>query len=77
MHLINLLLITAKLTISRLQKKLASYVETSGVHVDEALAYHNNQSLRVVNSFCQDPVRGNCHGSAASQSVSEDKTTEN
>lgn len=29
--------------------------------------YSNTQALRVVNSFCRDPIRGNCRGNATSQ----------
>ena len=29
--------------------------------------YSNTQALRIVNSFCRDPVRGNCRGKASSQ----------
>ena len=29
--------------------------------------YNNTQALRVVDSFCRGPVRGNCRGSAASE----------
>ena len=31
--------------------------------------YQNTQALRVVNSFCRGPVRGNCRGSASSTDV--------
>lgn len=31
--------------------------------------YHNTQALRVVNSFCRTPVRGNCRGSSSNTPV--------
>ena len=34
--------------------------------------YNNTQALRVVNSFCRGPVRGNCHGATATQNVTEE-----
>ena len=30
--------------------------------------YNNTQALRIVNSFCRAPVRGNCRGAAAKNS---------
>ena len=33
--------------------------------------FNNTQALRVVNSFCRGPVRGNCRGGASSKSISD------
>ena len=35
--------------------------------------YQNTQALRVVNSFCRGPVRGNCRGASSATPITSDE----
>ena len=36
--------------------------------------YRNTQALRVVNSFCRGPVKGNCRGGQSSKDIGDENT---
>ena len=67
----NLTFLSANLSQDPLENFFGCQRQRGGTNDNPtAQEYHSNtQALRVVNSFCRDPIRGNCRGNATRQTI--------